>query len=122
MVEIPEHDSDFLNGKMAYANALRVLTIIGEGAIVDTEDFHKNPIKRIELPVEFTDTKSVLLKKKWQPNKPAEDALKTIFGKDTKSMVGKKVKVFLEKYKDSYMIKVDEIETRALNQTNQASL
>lgn len=115
MVEIPEHDSDFLNGKMAYANSLRFLEIIGEGAIVSTEDFHKNPVQRIELPVQFTDLKNVVVKKKWQPNKPAEDVLKKIFGKDTKAMVNKKIKIVLEAYKDSYMIKIDELETKALN-------
>lgn len=117
MVEIPEQESDFLNGKLAYKISLRFLTITGEGQIVDTKDFNQNPVKRIELPVEFVDEKNINIKKKWQPNKKAEEILKKLFGKDSKGFVNKKIKIVLEAYKDSYIIKIDELETKALNPT-----
>ena len=113
MVEIPEQESDFLNGKIAYEKQVRILTILGEGQIVDAKDFQQNPVKKLELPVEFGDPVKIV--KKWRPNKKAEEALKKLFGKDSKAFVGKKIKVFLEAYKDSYIIKVDELETKSLN-------
>jgi hypothetical protein len=115
VVEIPEQESKFLNGKLAYANKLRHLTIIGEGQIVDTKDFNGNAVRKLEVPVEFVTPENVKEVKEWQPNKPASSILEKLWGKDSKAYVGKKIKIVLEAYKDSYQIKIDELETLSLN-------
>jgi hypothetical protein len=119
VVEQPDEESKFLNGKLAYATKLRSLTIIGEGSIVDTKDFSGNAVKKLQMPVQFVTEANVTETKEWQPNKTANAVLKKLFGSNSKNYIGKKIKIVLEAYKDSYTIKIDELETMQINKNQE---
>lgn len=104
-------DSKFLNGKMCFEKQIRNITINNEGAIVDAQDMKGKEVKKLELEVLLPDGK----KMKWRPNLTAKKNLVKLFGPDTFGWQGKKVKLVLTPYQDSYSILVDELDTQELN-------
>ena len=104
-------DSDFLSGKLCMEKAIRSITINNEGSIVDTTDMSGNKVKKLELLVILPDAKEM----KWRPNKTAKKSFITLFGTDTTLWNGKKVKLVLTPFQDTYSIGVDELETPELN-------
>ena len=88
------------------------LTIMNEGEMVDTEDFKtKKTVSKLQFNVVLPDGAS----KKWRPNQKSKQSLIKLFGEDTKAWVGKKLKLMLVPYEDTYSIQVDEVETPDLN-------
>jgi hypothetical protein len=104
-------DSDFLNGKECFEKQIRTIIILNEGSIVDTTDMKGVAIKKLEVEVELPDK----MHKRWRPNQTAKKSLVKLFGPDTKGWIAKKIKLNLDPYQDSYAIKVDELDTMALN-------
>lgn len=80
--------------------------------MVETEDYKtKKKVPKAEFNVVLPDT----TEKKWRPNQKSKQSLIKLFGEDTKAWVGKKVKLMLVPYEDTYSIQVDEVETPELN-------
>jgi len=105
-------DSDYLSGKLCFEKQIRVITIVNDGAIVDAKDMKDKDVKKLELEVQLPDGK----KMKYRPNQTAKKSLVKLFGPDTVHWNGKKIKLVLTPYQDSYSILVDELDTKALNE------
>lgn len=85
--------------------------IASDGMMVDAQDMKGNKVTKLELGVILPDNK----KMKWRPNRTAQKSLVKLFGTDTVQWNGKKVKLAITPFQDTYQIGVDELDTMALN-------
>lgn len=111
-------ESEYLSGKFCMDKKVKNLTIMNEGEMVETEDFRtKKPVTKLQFNVVLPDG----TEKKWRPNQKSKGSLIKLFGEDSKAWVGKKLKLMLVPYEDTYSIQVDEIETPELNAKGKGS-
>lgn len=103
--------SSFLSGKQCFEKTIRSITICNEGTIVDAQDMKGRDVKKLELEVLLPDGSKV----RWCPNQTSKKSLVKLYGTESSAWNGKKVKLALTPFQDTYAINVDELETAELN-------
>lgn len=103
--------SNFLSGKYCFEKTIRSITINNEGSIVDAQDMKGRDVKKLELEILLPNGD----KMKWRPNQTSKKSLVKLFGADSVAWNGKKIKLALTPFQDTYAINVDELETQELN-------